>query len=111
LAVDLADVARPEPAVLREHRPRRRLVLVVAGKDRLAAQEQLAVLRDPDLEAWKREPDRPEPERRRPVDRRRRRALRQPPALEDEDVERMEELEDVGRERRRSRDRDPDAAA
>src|SRR5205807_3280985 len=52
-----------------------------------------------------------EPEARRPIDRGRGRALGLAPALEDEHVERVEELADLLRERRAARDADPQAAA
>ena len=58
--VDLGDVPRVEPAVRVEHRGRRLGILVVAGEDGLAADQQLAVVRDPELEAGQRRADRAE---------------------------------------------------
>ena len=104
VVVDLADVAGAQPAVLAEHLARRLLVLVVAGEDGLAPDQQLAVVGDAQLDAGQRRPDRAEPEPVGPVDRRRGRALGQPVALEDRDVERVEELGDLLRERRAARD-------
>src|SRR5947209_9918777 len=46
-----------------------------------------------------------------PVHRGRGRALRQPPALDDQDVERVEELADLLGERRSARDAKPQAAS
>ena len=49
--VDRRHVARVQPAVVAEDRARRLLVLEVAGEDRRARDEQLAVLGEPQLDA------------------------------------------------------------
>ena len=49
--VELADVAGAEPAVLGERRRGRVGVLVVAGEDGVAADQDLAVVGEPDLGA------------------------------------------------------------
>src|SRR5207302_6838129 len=61
VAVELADVARPEPAVAAERLTGRFVVPVVAGEDVLAVEEDLAVAGDANLAARKREADRAEP--------------------------------------------------
>ena len=59
------DVAGAQPAVLVEHLARRLLVLEVAGEDRRAADQELAVLGELDLDARERLADGAEPEARR----------------------------------------------
>ena len=97
---------RSHPSVA-EDLARRLLVLVVAGEDRLAADQQLAVVGEPAPRS-RGAAGRPCRSLKRvgPVDRAGGRALGQPVALEDEDVERVEELDDLARERRAARDRD-----
>jgi hypothetical protein len=109
--VDVADVAGVDEALLVERRPRRLFVVVVAGEDGVRPDEDLAVLGEPQLHAGERPPDRSELERARPVDRCGRRHLREPVALEHEDVDRVEELGDLAGERRAARVRDPEPAA
>jgi hypothetical protein len=96
-----------QPAVGVEHLARRLLVAVVAGEDGLAANQDLAVRRRLDLEAGEDRADRAELDPAGTVDRARGRALREAVALQDRDVEREEELRDLGRERCASGDRDP----
>src|SRR4051812_9321696 len=60
--VDFPEVAGAQPAVLAEHLARCLLVLVVAGEDRLAPDQQLAVLVGAHLEPRERRPDGAEPE-------------------------------------------------
>ena len=79
----VADVAGAQPAVVAEHRARRLLVLEVAGEDGRAADQELAVVGEPQLDARHRRPDGAEAVAIRPVDRGGGRALRQPVALED----------------------------
>ena len=100
-----------QPPVGVEHLAGRLLVLVVAGEDRLAADQQLPVVGQPHLEARQRRPDGAEPVAVGPVHGARRRALGQPVALEDEDVEGVEELDDLAGERRPARVRDAQPAA
>src|SRR5439155_8621620 len=64
-----------------------------------------------ELHAGQRRADAAEPEAGRAVYGRRSRALGEAVALEDEDVQRVEELDDLLRQRRTARDADPDAAA
>ena len=106
------DVAGAEPAVGVEHLRRRLGVLVVAGEDGLAADQELAVVGDPQLEARAAAgPTVPNRQRSGRVRRRRRRALGQAVALEDPDPDRVEELGDLLDERRAARDRRPQAPA
>ena len=100
-----------EPAVLAEHRRRRLGILVVALEDRLAPDEQLPVLGELHLEARQRLADGAEAEGALRVRRRRGRALGQPVALDEQDVDRVEELGDLGRERGAARDGRVQAAA
>ena len=60
--VDLADVAGPEPAVVGERGGRRLGILVVAAEDRVAPDEDLAVVVEPDLAALDGAADRAEAE-------------------------------------------------
>ena len=92
-----------EPAVRVEHGGRRLGILVVAAEDRLAADHQLAVVGDPELEARERGADRSEAPARRRVRRRGRRALGEPVALVDPDADCVEELRDLLDERRPAR--------
>ena len=121
----LRSVMRQEPVVVDRRRcrrcgasrprrapARRRLVLVVAGEDRLLRMQDLAVVGDAELEA------RAAPARRcrsgtrsGRLTRARRRALGQAVALEDEDVERVEELRDLLGERRAAGDAEAQPAA
>ena len=73
--VDLGDVAGVQPAVRVEHLGRRLGILVVAREDGVAADQQLAVLGDPELEPGQRRADRSEAPALGRVRRRRRRAL------------------------------------
>src|SRR5207245_1067518 len=98
VAVELADVTRPQPAVVAERLARRLLVAPVAGEDVVAVEQDLAVLGDADVAARQRDADRPEAEAAEAVDRGRG-ALRQAVALEDDDAEGVEELEDLACER------------
>ena len=102
---------RSQPSVA-QHLARRLLVLVVAGEDRLAADQELAVLGRAHLEA-RAAPGPTVPKRKRsgPVDGGGGRALGQAPALDDQDVERVEELADLLRERRAAGDAEPQPAA
>ena len=109
--VDLGDVAGAEPAVRAEHLSGRLGVLEVALEDRLAADQQLPVLRQLDLDARQRPADRAEAVGLVRVRRSGGRALGQPVALDQEDVDRVEELGDLGRERRAAGDRQPQPAA
>src|SRR5207253_1007112 len=93
--VDVSDVPRAKPPVPRKNLSRGVLVLVVAREVRLALDQHLAVLRDPQLDARQRRADCAEAVARGSVDGRARRALRQAVALENEDVERVEELDDL----------------
>ena len=111
VVVDLGDVARVEPAVGVEHLGRRGGILVVAAEDRVAADQELAVLGDSELEAGQRGADRPEAPALGRVRRRGRRALAEAVALEDPDPDRVEELGDLLAERRAARDRRPQAPA
>ena len=94
-----------------QHLPRGLFVLVVAGEDRLAADQKLAVLGSTNLEAGQRRADAAEAEAIRPVDRGRGCALRQAPALDDQDVERVEEFTDLFRERRAAGDAEAQPSA
>src|SRR5207248_834846 len=107
----VADVARAEPPVAGEYLACRLGILVVAGEDRRRADEHLAVVCEPQLDVRHRQADGAEAEARRPVDRGGRRALRLAPAFDDEDVERVEELADLLRERGAAGDADAEAAA
>src|SRR5206468_3736204 len=81
--------------VVREDLARGLLVLEVAPEDRVGLDQDLAVVGDAQLHAWKRRPDAPEAVARRAIDRRTRRALGQAVALEDEYIERCEKLDDL----------------
>src|SRR5262249_32221704 len=93
--VDLRDVARAKPAVVRQYLRGCRRVAVVAGEDRPASDQELAVVGEPELEARQGSPDGPEPVVLRRVRRCGGRALREAVALEDPDAERVEELGDL----------------
>src|SRR5207248_11806603 len=103
--VDLAHVAGMEPAVAREDGPGRLFVLVVAGEYRLPLDQDLTVVRDRDVDPGERGADRAELEVARAVDVRRGRAFGLPVALENQGVQRVEELGDLLRQRRAARDR------
>ena len=94
------DVPGAEPAVVPEHLRGRLGLLVVAGEHRLAADQQLAVLGEPELETGERRPDRAEPVALGRVRRRGRRALGEAVPLVDADPDRVEELGDLLGERR-----------
>src|SRR6185503_93315 len=104
-------VARAKPAVLAEHLAGRLLVLVVAGEDRLTADQQLAVLLHAHLEAGQGGPDGAEAKATGPVDRGGGGALGQAPPFDDQDVDRVEECGDLLRERRPAGDAEPQPAA
>ena len=87
------------------------LVLVVPLEHGRAAEEELAVVGEAQLHSGSARPDRSESEMRGRVHGRRGGAFGQPVTLEDQDVERVEELDDLARERRAAGDTQPDAAA
>ena len=89
---------RSQPSSL-EHLRRRLGILVVAAEDRLAPDQQLAVVGRPQLESGQRGTDGAEAPALGSVRRRGRRALRQPVALEDPDPDGIEELGDLLHER------------
>src|SRR4029078_5704499 len=89
----------------------RLLVLVVAGEDRLAADQQLAVLLHPHLEAGHGRTGGGEAKATGPVDRGGGGALGQAPAFDDQDVDRVEERGDLLRERRAAGDAETQTAA
>src|SRR5207244_12404666 len=93
--VDLRYVAAPEPAVVGEDGAGRLLVSVVAGEVHRAADEELAVLVEAELDAGQRRAHRAEPEARGPVHGRGARALGQAVALEHEYVEGVQEAGDL----------------
>src|SRR5436190_16221301 len=111
VVVEMADVARAKPPVRSQSLLRGLLVLVVTGEDRVGPDQYLAVVGDAQIDAGQRRPDGPEAESRRAVDRCRGRALRQSVALENQDVEGMEELDDLLRQRRAAGDADPQPSA
>ena len=91
---------------------RRLRIVEVACEDGVRPDQDLAVLGDEQLDAGERLADGAEPEvAPRPVDGRRGRHLGEAVALEDQDVDRMEELGDVARERRAACVRDAEPAA
>ena len=94
-----------------EHLGRRGGILVVAAEHRVAAELELAVLGDPELEARERRADGAEAPALGRVGRRCGRALTQAVALEDPDSDRVEELRHLLAERRAARDRRPQATA
>src|SRR5581483_1167153 len=108
--VDLADVARAEPAVLGERRGGRLRILVVPGEDGVAADEDLAVLGEPDLAALDGAADGSDAEVVRIAGGRRARRLGETVALDHGRPQRVEELEHLRRERRRARDAEPQPA-
>src|SRR5439155_5347307 len=85
---------------------RRRVVLEVAGEVRTGLDQHLAVVRDTELDVRERGADRAEAVARRPVDGCAGRAFGQSVALEDEDVDGVEELDDLLGQRRAARDAD-----
>ena len=105
------DVARAEPAVVVQHRARRLGILEVALEDRLAADQQLVVLAEAELRSGERRADGAEAVVVGPVHRRGRRALGEAVALEDQDVERVEELRHLLRERSAAGDADAEPPA
>ena len=111
VVVEVPDVAGMHEAFVVERRARRLVVAVVAGEDGVRAEQDLAVVGDPDLDAGQRLADGAELEGRRAVDGRGGRHLGEPVALEHEDVDRVEELGDLARERRAAGVRDAQAAA
>jgi hypothetical protein len=92
VVVEVADVAVWQPAVVVEHVAASRLVVVVAGEDGVRADEDLAVVGDADSTPGSALPTVPNCEDVRAVHGRGGRALGEPVALEDQDVERVEEL-------------------
>src|SRR5204863_1983151 len=98
ILVDVPDVARVHESLAVDGRRRRFLVAVVPRKNGVRPDQDLAVAGDPDLDAGQRLPDAAELEVVPAVDGRRGRNLGEPVALEDEDVDRMEELGDVARQ-------------
>ena len=100
-----------QPAVPREHLAGGALVTPVAHEDRLAAQHDLAVVGHARLDARNGQADRPEPVAVGPVDVRGGRALGLAVAFEDHDAEGVEEVRDIGREGRPTRDGEAQAAA
>src|SRR4029453_15188500 len=97
--VELTDVARTEPAVRCEDRRRRLRVLEVALEDRLGAHLDLPVRGDPDLGPGKGATHRAEAVVVGRVGAARGRALGEPVPLGDADADRVEELDDLLRER------------
>ena len=89
----------------------RALVLVVAGEDRPAANEQLAVVGEAKLHAGQGRADRPEAKSGWAVRRGGGCAFRQSVPLENEDVECVEELRDLARERRAAGDARPEPSS
>ena len=113
--VELADVAGVEPAVLEAPSPARRLVgaggLVVAGRDVVAADEDLAVGRDLHLHAADRRADRALRRAQRMVERDDRRRLGEAVALHDEEAELAPERFELRIERRGAADDAPELPA
>ena len=109
--VDLADVARGQPAVGVEHLVGRVRQAVVAAHHAGPAQQDLAVGRDPHLGAGDRRPDLPEDRVVEPDDAGSGAGLGQPVALEDHHPGGVEPRGDVRGERRAAGDQEPDPAA
>src|SRR5262249_5063855 len=93
-----------EPAVAGERSSRGGLVVVVPGENGRSLDQDLAVGGDRELDAGDRGPDGAKLVVRGPVDGRRARLLGLAVALEDQDVEGVEELRDLLRERRAAGD-------
>ena len=102
--VEAADVPRPEPGAV-EDLPRLGLLLVIAFHDVRAAGQDLAVGRDPDLDAGDGLPHRPEADRFERIGREDGGGLRQAVAFEDDEPQGVEELGDVLGQRARRRRR------
>src|SRR5262245_35571993 len=96
-----------EPAVAWQDRARRLIILVVAREDGRPFDQDFAVLSGLHVDSGDRRPDGAELEAIRAVNVGCGRLLRLPVALEDEDVERMEELGDLLRQRGAAGDRGP----
>src|SRR4029077_1145784 len=111
LRVELADVASVEPAAGIPALGRRLRAAVVAERDVRAARQYFAVLRDADLAAVQRQPDRSELEAVGPVAGEARGGLGETVAFEDENADRVEELRDLARQRRATRDHEAHVAA
>ena len=105
--VELTDVARFQPSV-GERLPRLLRILVVAGENVVAANQDLSILGDSNLNPWQRHSHRPEFRFPGPVEGGGRGGLGQAITFEDLETDPVEEADDLGRYRRRSAHTDQD---
>src|SRR6266545_2482680 len=111
VVVDLGNVACVQPALVVEHLARRGLVLQVAGEVHRPADQELAVRRELQLDAGQRRADRAEAEAVDAIRSCAARPFGKAVRLDDQDAQRVEELDDLLRERRAAREANADATA